>query len=128
MDWITEHIAIGNFLDAANPEPGVDFILCLKPECCTIPTGIETVRVPLVDRAGNNPALFRKALISLSQAVGKGRHVLVHCHAGRSRSVSIVAKYLMESRGICADEAIALIAKKREICLTEGIEEVFKEC
>jgi len=35
MDWITENIAIGNFIDAENAtKDEVDAILCLKPDCC----------------------------------------------------------------------------------------------
>jgi len=36
MDWITENIAIGNFIDAENAtKDEVDAILCLKPDCCS---------------------------------------------------------------------------------------------
>jgi hypothetical protein len=127
MDWITDHIAIGNFVDAENPGPDVDVILCLKPQCCTSRVDIPAIRVPIADKAGNNPALYRKAVSELARAVAAGKRVLVHCHAGRSRSVCIVAKYLMDSQGISSDEALAQIRKKREICLTEGIEEIFQE-
>lgn len=126
MDWITENIAIGNFLDAQNPE-GIDFILCLKPDCCTEREDIETVCIPLIDGVGNNRALLRKALAELTQAVADRMKVMVHCHAGRSRSVSIVARYLMESRGMTASEALAFIQQKREVYLTPGIEEILHQ-
>jgi len=125
MNWITNNIAIGNFLDAKQPDPDVDFILCLKPDCCSDQSDIETVCIPLIDGAGNNKALLRKALDELTQAVADGMKVLVHCHAGRSRSVSVVARYLMESMNISSDDALALIQQKREIYLSQGIEEIF---
>lgn len=103
----------------------VDFILCLKPDCCADRTDLESVCIPLVDGAGNKPALLRKALSELDQAVADGMKVLVHCHAGRSRSVSVVARYLMESMGITAEEALTLIQQKRKIYLSQGIEEIF---
>lgn len=35
MDWITENIAIGNFIDAQNASADdLDAIICLKPDCC----------------------------------------------------------------------------------------------
>ena len=127
MDWITNNIAIGNYVDAQNPDLRVDFILCLKPDCCFDRSDIETACIPLIDGAGNNPALLRKALSELDQAVADGMKVLVHCHAGRSRSVSVVARYLMDSMGITAEEALALIQQKREIYLSQGIEEIFQK-
>ncbi|MBA4386896.1 MAG: hypothetical protein C0404_02880 [Verrucomicrobia bacterium] len=127
MDWITDSIAIGNFVDAENPDPKIDFILCLKPECNVERSDIETVHIPLIDGSGNSSHHYRDAVRKLARAVVAGKKVLVHCHAGRSRSATIVAKYLMESMGISSDEALAVISQKREICLTRGIEEAFQD-
>uniref|UniRef100_A0A0W0FZG5 protein-tyrosine-phosphatase n=1 Tax=Moniliophthora roreri TaxID=221103 RepID=A0A0W0FZG5_MONRR len=52
--------------------------------------------------------------ISFIQAeLSKGRGVLVHCQAGISRSVAIVAAYLMYDRHLTPDEALDLIRKAR---------------
>ncbi|KAG7093920.1 hypothetical protein E1B28_007556 [Marasmius oreades] len=52
--------------------------------------------------------------ISFIQAeLNKGRGVLVHCQAGLSRSVAIVAAYLMYDRHLTPDEALDLIRKAR---------------
>ena len=125
MDWITDQIAIGNVNDAFTPDLAVDFILCLKPDCCTDRSDIDAVCIPLVDGSGNNHVLLKQALAELNQAVTDGLKVLVHCHAGRSRSVSVVARYLIESRSITAEEALAIIQEKRKIYLSPGIEEIF---
>ena len=53
-----------------------------------------------------------------------GARILVHCHAGRSRSVVVVARFLMQSRGLAAQAALDLIAARREIYLSPGIEEL----
>lgn len=50
--------------------------------------------------------------------------MLVHCHAGRSRSVAVVARYLIESQGMTQQAALVLIMQKREIYLSDGIEEL----
>ncbi len=35
MDWITEQIALGNYIDAQNAKGNeVDALLCCKPGCC----------------------------------------------------------------------------------------------
>ncbi|KAK7441037.1 tyrosine protein phosphatase yvh1 [Stygiomarasmius scandens] len=52
--------------------------------------------------------------ISFIQAeLDKGRGVLVHCHAGVSRSATIVAAYLMYSRRIDPEEALNMIRDLR---------------
>lgn len=58
MDWLTSHIAIGNFKDAQDGASEVDAILCLKPECCKGRDDVEVLCVPLIDGSGNNPAVF----------------------------------------------------------------------
>jgi protein-tyrosine phosphatase len=48
--------------------------------------------------------------------------LLVHCRAGRSRSVVVLAGYLMRERRWSCDKAIAFIAGRHDIQLTPGIE------
>ena len=57
-------------------------------------------------------------------AVSDGERVLVHCHAGRSRSVCIVARYLMWKSGLSGKAALEIIKSKREIYLSPGIDEL----
>ena len=56
MDWITEQIAIGNFIDAQNVvvgEVNVNAILCLKPNCCDDDgEELDILCLPLADGAG----------------------------------------------------------------------------
>jgi protein-tyrosine phosphatase len=51
----------------------------------------------------------------IDQFIRDGKKVFVHCHAGMSRSVTIVAHYLMRRYGKSVDEAIAIIRKHRPI-------------
>ena len=127
MDWITDRIAIGNFLDVEQAHGQVDHILCLKPDCCAERTGVETTCIPLIDGPGNAPALYRRAVADLRKAVAAGKRVLVHCHAGKSRSVCVVARYLMESEGLAREEALSRIAEKREVYLSDGIDGAFHD-
>lgn len=127
MDWITEHVALGNFLDARAPGLArqVQAVLCLKPGCCDpARNDVEVLCVPLVDGAGNDPERVRDAVAFLHSVVQDGERVLVHCHAGKSRSAGVVARYLVEHRGFDRDAAIVHIAARRKICLSPGIEEV----
>lgn len=125
MDWITNHIAIGNFLDAKEHSTEFDAMLCLKQNCCDSSQTLSDVFcLPLIDGPGNRPSDIIAAVQYLADCVNSGEKVLVHCHAGRSRSVAVVARYLMHSRGITKFAAISFIAEKREICMSIGIDEI----
>ena len=125
MDWITPQIAIGNFLDAQQVFDEVDAILCLKEECCDEGRAdIDVLAIPLIDGKGNDRRQIEEAVHYIQDVVAAGERILVHCHAGRSRSVSIVARYLMAAEGLTSGEALAKIREKRVIYLSPGIEEL----
>jgi len=54
-----------------------------------------------------------EALGLLAECQGKGEAVLVHCHAGVSRSVSVVCLYLMQNHGMAFFEALSRIKERR---------------
>lgn len=127
MDWITDQIAIGNYLDVALMPSEIDAVLCLKEDCCgEARRDVDVLCVPLTDGPGNDPRRVKQAIEYIADVVAAGDRVLVHCHAGRSRSVAVVTRFLVESTGMTKNSALALIAKKREIYLSGGIEELFR--
>lgn len=134
MDWITEKIAIGNYLEAQDEEllrsEAVVSVLGLDRTLqgrAPADLGLERIEIiPLEDRAGNDPRLFRRAVDALARFVREAPPVLVHCHAGRSRSAIVVAGHLMVSLGITAEDALALVVAKREIAVTEGLERLLE--
>lgn len=125
MDWITDEIAIGDWRDALDADllsrECVWSILSLigklvgrTPESL----GVQRVEVfPLQDGPGDDLERFTRAVALLDRLVQEGPPVFVHCRAGRSRSAAVVAGYLMRSRRLSADEAVALVASRREIGL-----------
>jgi len=122
MDFITDSIAIGNFIDASNVENlrenGIRSIVSLDGKLLTehaIHLGVaEIASYHLIDGAGNDLRRFRSAIDSLGRLLLTQSPVLVHCHAGRSRSVAVVAGYLMGIHQFGARDAIAMIHAKRE--------------
>ncbi|CDO77073.1 hypothetical protein BN946_scf184473.g17 [Trametes cinnabarina] len=56
---------------------------------------------------------FVPAVTFIQAELDKGHGVLVHCQAGMSRSVAIVAAYLMVSQGLDPESALAVIRKSR---------------
>lgn len=73
-------------------------------------------KVGLIDGSGNDPFSMVAALILLHSLVKDGKQkVLVHCHAGKSRSIMVVAAY-MELVGIATlDDALAKIMPIRKV-------------
>ncbi|BFZ56149.1 tyrosine protein phosphatase yvh1 [Savitreella phatthalungensis] len=73
---------------------------------------------------------FNTAIAFIDEARGNGA-VLVHCHAGQSRSPAIVAAYLMRQRGLTRDNAIAQLHAVRDLEINENFLEqlnVFQAC
>ena len=130
MDWITDEIAIGNYLDALDTElirrERIRSALSLdgtlhgkEPSEC----GLQRIEVvPLEDALGNEPQLYRLAVGFLTELVREAPPVLVQCHAGRSRSVVVVAGYLVTAHGLAQEEALTFVASKREVAVTPGLE------
>src|SRR3954471_8323659 len=101
MDCITDKIWIGNYLDAKDQsmlaKAGIQSILCLdgcmaggRPAEWGVGGG-EVVE--LIDGAGNPPAKFLRAVRLLGELVVAHAPVLVHCHAGQSRSAAVTCKF-----------------------------------
>ena len=130
MDWITDQIAIGNYLDVQDVEllrrERFASILSLDGSLAGRSAeefGVKKIGVvKLVDGPGNPPATFLKAVDLLTRFVSTSPPVLVQCHAGRSRSPMVVAGHFIRTRGVQPDEALRLVAAKRELQLTPGLD------
>ncbi|ORZ33462.1 hypothetical protein BCR44DRAFT_1197885 [Catenaria anguillulae PL171] len=119
---ITHVIRIGFFGDL-NLAPGVEYytytledaegepIEGLFDECCDV---IDRARAMVVHRAKIDPATGQPQQGGPLSEVGSGR-VLVHCHAGVSRSTTIVLIYMMRRLGYRLAEAFDLVFRARPI-------------
>lgn len=56
---------------------------------------------------------FEKCFQFLDNALEQGHHVLIHCHAGVSRSATITAMYLMRKYSLTREQALQRIINKR---------------
>jgi predicted protein tyrosine phosphatase len=130
MDWINDKIAIGNFLEARDSEllarEGIRSVLSLDGSLRAISPadlGLERIEhVPLEDAPGNDFRMFKRAVDLVADLVSTHPPVLVHCHAGRSRSPVVVAGYLVVSEAMSPEDALALVAERREIAVTRGVD------
>jgi predicted protein tyrosine phosphatase len=121
MTFITDTIAIGNFIDAEDratrEAAGIRSILCLngllqgcKPADC----GVEALTCfNLTDGSGNDPWIFGRAVKIVVHYALQHPKLLVHCHAGRSRSVMVVACHLVRQNAWDLRQAVAFIHAKR---------------
>jgi hypothetical protein len=75
------------------------------------------LKLTLLDRDDNIKRLFpvTTEYISLVLRDNVKNNVLVHCHLGCSRSVSVVCHYLMKTQNFSYDKALSFIREKRPI-------------
>ncbi len=121
VTWITDKVAITNFFSAHCAESisqnGVRTILCLDRDLQGTPAqerGLECVQVVHLIDGDNEMRAFREAVDTLKALVGKYGRVLVHCRAGRSRSVAVVAGYLVRTKNLGAHQALDMVKTRRE--------------
>jgi len=130
MDKITDNIWIGSFVDANNPpvlrDNGIRSILCLdgcQRGKSAADLGVERVEVvELIDGRGNRPEVFLRAVALLNRLTIEHSPVLVHCHAGQSRSAAVVCKFFMKE-GDGLGVAMERITTKRKVAIQAGLQE-----
>jgi protein-tyrosine phosphatase len=121
MTFITETIAIGNFIDAEDrltrEAAGIRSILCLNGLFSG--RSAESYVVDAMtcfdfhDGSGNDPWQFDRAVRIVGQYALEHPKLLVHCHAGKSRSVMVVASHLVRQNGWDLSQALDFIHAKR---------------
>ena len=130
MTFITDTIAIGNFMDAqdhaALQEAGIRSILCLNGLLSGLQPddlGVEAMTsFNFTDGSGNDPQLFERAVKTVGQYAQQNPKLLVHCHAGKSRSVMVVASHLVRQHQWDLRQALEFIqAKRPEIMYPEDL-------
>ena len=129
FDFITDRLAIGSVASRATPGfVAVVSILSGSPfderyKAPPIPThwtdhegvlhGVLTFHINLGDGEPGLEHRLDKVMEFISDEL-KYRCVLVHCGAGLSRSVAVVAAYLCRFAGMRLDEAIGFIKARRQ--------------
>jgi len=131
MNPITDEIWIGSINDIADRDAlrksGIRSILCLDG-CLrgrvAEDVGMDRIEiVELIDGKGNRPEVFMRAVRLLKDLRARHSPVLVHCHAGQSRSAAVVCKYLMSEEGHSLAGAMSIITAKRKVAIQSGLQE-----
>jgi len=121
MDKVTdENIWIGGFFTlrarTALKEAGITHVLSVLRFAIdkTILEPYKHMQVELDDVEDENILEhFPETNRFISEALEMGGHVFIHCAMGKSRSATILAAYLMSTRRVSPDEALALIRRTR---------------
>ncbi len=77
---------------------------------------IEQLRIPTVDFTPPTLEMVEQAVAFIKRRIAQGHTVYVHCKAGRGRSATVVACWLIETKGLTPEQAQdLLIAKRRQV-------------
>jgi protein-tyrosine phosphatase len=83
--------------------------------------------VPLIDGPGNSLKDFTKAVETLAVLAAEHAPVLVHCFAGASRSIAVVAGLLMLENQWTPEDAVGFVAARRYCKITNGLKDLLAE-
>ncbi len=76
---------------------------------------INQIIIPIDDTINQNISQhFEQTYLYIRDCLEKNKPVLVHCHAGVSRSAAIVISFIMRDRKMKYDDAIAFVRKVRK--------------
>lgn len=72
-------------------------------------------KVGLIDGPGNNPYTFIAAVLMLHSLVTSNKKVLIHCHAGKSRSVMVTSAYISIVKNLEFDAVLKEVMIARNV-------------
>jgi len=123
VTWLADDLAIGGRVLTDEwsvlAKAGVRAVVDCRAEDCD-PTellarlGIAFLRLPTPDSGNFTPLQVAEGVAWIKRQWAEDRRVLVHCQAGKGRSVLIGAAALTR-RGMSADDALTLIRTRRPI-------------
>ena len=120
-DWIDDQVLLGALPSAGDAVKlralGIGAVLNLceeyaGPEAAYASLGLEQLRVRTVDFTAPTLEDIARGLAFMQRNIAAGKKVYVHCKAGRGRSATVVACYLI-GKGMTPAEAQGLLNAKR---------------
>lgn len=121
MNQICDRLYLGNIMAASDRERlQKNKIKCILQ----VAAGVEpffpdefVYRVIQINDASDQNLLqhLPSAINFIKTSIQAGKNVLVHCHAGVSRSATVVIAFLMQERGMLFEDAFSFVSKKRPV-------------
>jgi atypical dual specificity phosphatase len=119
MSRIDTNLWIGTVYNAHNKDfmknHGITHVLSCAKEFGRPEFDIEYHHLPITDDKTNSRTrlLFREGAAVIDKWIRNHKTIMVHCHAGISRSVSVVIAYYILYKGYTYDAAYTLIKERR---------------
>lgn len=99
----------------------IKYVLTIMPKCekCSKMTEYDGIKYLQIDKqdiqSENLKNEFNNTYKFIDDAVNKKENILIHCRAGKSRSPTILAAYLMKKYNVTSDEALKYLKQQRKI-------------
>ena len=131
---IIPHLYLGSIGSASNLKQLQNFkithiVCCAKGIKNFFPDNFKYLNLDIIDSQTDNiKKYFEEANLFIDEAIKNQGNVLVHCHAGISRSSTIIIAYIMKSQKMNLDKILDLMRSKREkVKPNDGFIEQLKE-
>ncbi len=135
--WVQEGKLAGSGYPASRSQvewlvrAGINSILTLTidplPLEFTRDLDVVTGHVPMADHQPPGIDTMYRAVGFVEEQLTAGRAVLVHCLAGEGRTGCVLAAYLIKTKGLDADEAMAEIRKAKPQFIEQRQESALRE-
>lgn len=117
---IWDRLYIGCYYDAMmlrnSNSHGIDLVINLTHDPINFDgKKIQTVNYPMNDGHAVDQETFWDVLNTIAEAAEHGKKVMVHCHAGMSRSVCMVIAYLYVTGFLPWEQCIDYVKEKRPV-------------
>lgn len=90
--------------------------MLISPQSSQQSEQYECLSIPVLDTADQNILqYFASCNDFIKSAIGSGGRILIHCHAGQSRSAAVLAAYLMQQESITVRTALDQIKRVRRV-------------
>jgi protein-tyrosine phosphatase len=127
ITWITDKIGIGDEGDAKQLPSSVYATLNVAIDLDVPTIGNEKRhKIGLLDGPGNDEFTLMSAVLMLHSLNRQYDRVMVHCYAGQSRSVMVVATYVAVVTGMDFDGVLQKIMEARKV--SEYRKPLYQQC
>ncbi len=113
MDLILPRLYLGSLDDGHHAYAPLTRVINLHEDAYD--SAILTLHRPIPDEMWLPPHVWHELVRTVHVLMRQGQTVLVHCRLGVSRAPTLIAAYLMQTQGVTAEGALALLQSKRSV-------------
>ena len=113
---------LGNIIDSQTEEfiNNMDIVINCSKDIPFYTKTTKNIRIPIHDNLEQSEIrnllkFLPKITTFIHTSLLNNKNILIHCHAGKQRSASVIVAYLMKYLKITLEKAIILVKSKRNI-------------